>query len=743
MTATRLENLLDRWEEAQEEGEPLTPEQLCADCPELLEELKQKIHALQLIDAQLGTEVRGQTLGATPDHADSLLKSIAPQQAVATRAEYARLRFHAKGGLGALYVATDAQLHREVALKFIRRQYAFNLDSRDRFLLEAEVTSRLEHPGVVPVYGMGETDNGRLFYAMRFIQGESLEAAIERYHCDMPRRSAGQRALEFRQLLARFVSVCNTLAYAHNRGIVHRDIKPENIMLGRFGETLLVDWGLALPISRDQQARASGEATLMPSSGSSGGDSAGGGAGTPAYMSPEQIAGTQPPSPTGDIYSLGVTLYKILCGQGPFRAEQLPEMLQKVQAGDFEPPCNRKKGLPKALEAVCLKAMSRQPSDRYPTAIALASDVERWLADEPVSAWREPRMRTIGRWARRHRAAVQAMLASLLVLAVVGVASAVWMQGVARREHRALLAANEAHDQGLTVSAKFAARTVGSELDVRWRILEAEASDQELRTLLARMEEAPDDASLRASLQAWLDSQFIEHNGTTKADSWFINDRRGVQVARSPASDSIGESFAHRDYFHGRGHDLEPSEAQAAEPIRHVNLSAAYRSSTSGALKVACSAPIYSGKVGSANRQVLGVLAMSVDVGHFGILQTDFNGGQTAVLVDLREDRLGGERQRGLVLHHPALEAPGRAGKPTKVEPLRLPDDQSRQLIERLQSSSGPGADRLLPQYVDPASEPGALLRAAFERVWVPGRPDEIADTGWVVIVQEDPAGAP
>src|SRR5262249_52918618 len=144
--------------------------------------------------------------------------------------------------------AHDHELHREVALKEIQDRHADHPESRGRFLLEAEITGGLEHPGIVPVYGLGTYADGRPYYAMRFIKGDSLKDAIERFHkTDVAGRDPGERTLALRQLLRRLIDVCNAIAYAHSRGILHRDLKPGNIMLGRYGETLVVDWGLAKP----------------------------------------------------------------------------------------------------------------------------------------------------------------------------------------------------------------------------------------------------------------------------------------------------------------------------------------------------------------------------------------------------------------------------------------------------------------------------------------------------------------
>jgi serine/threonine protein kinase len=213
----------------------------------------------------------------------------APAGPAASVMRYRSVRLHARGGLGEVHVAVDEELSRQVALKLIQKSRAADPESRRRFLQEAEITARLEHPGVVPVYGLVRDDSGQPCYAMRLIQGETLQEALDRLHAgDRAGRDPGGRRLAMRDLLGRFVAVCNTVAYAHSRGVLHRDLKPANIMLGAYGETLIVDWGLAKALGGGAPGPTAGaEAT-------SGGDDhtrTGQALGTPAFMSPEQARG--------------------------------------------------------------------------------------------------------------------------------------------------------------------------------------------------------------------------------------------------------------------------------------------------------------------------------------------------------------------------------------------------------------------------------------------------------------------
>jgi tetratricopeptide (TPR) repeat protein/tRNA A-37 threonylcarbamoyl transferase component Bud32 len=410
------------------------------------------------------------------------------------------LRPHAQCGLGAVFVALDTELNREVALKQIKEEYADRAESRSRFVLEAEITGGLEHPGIVPVYSLGHSADGRPFYAMRFVRGDSLREAVADFHkSDGLYREPGARLLALQKLLRRFLDVCNAIAYAHSRGVLHRDLKPANIMVGKYGETLVVDWGLAKVVGRHEP---SGEATLRPSAASDGKDTLPGLAvGTPAFMSPEQAGGDVARlGPPSDVYSLGATLYHLLTGMAPFETGDAGDVLRRVQRGEFLRPRQLDPSIPHPLEAICLKAMALRPEGRYPNCRALADDIERWLADEPVSAWREPWGAQVGRWGRRHRSLVATAMA-ILVTATVGLSTG--LVAVNAEKNRTELARQgEAHQRKLAVTRETQAR----ENEAEMRAVLAFVQD---RILAAARPEGQEgglghDATLRKAVEAAL-----------------------------------------------------------------------------------------------------------------------------------------------------------------------------------------------------------------------------------------------
>jgi serine/threonine-protein kinase len=394
-----------------------------------------------------------------------LLPAPAAKPQFGGRGRYTLTRLQASGGLGHVWLAHDPELERDVALKEIRPEHGESAMTCTRFLGEARITGRLEHPGIVPVYELARDVSGRPFYTMRFIQGRTLTAAIEEYHqlqqtSQLPQNQGNPRQahLVFRELLQRFISVCQTISYAHSKGILHRDLKPDNVMLGEFGETLVVDWGLAKPYTghgikssgSEVGARRlpanpfeSGSSSQSPSSLTQEGNIIG----TPMYMAPEQTIGDPHLlGPWTDIHALGILLYILLTGKPPYSGDVVDVMLQ-IRDRLPVPPSHLHRTVPRALEAVCLKALAKNPADRYGSATELAAEIQHWLADEPVQACREPLGTRLRRWVKRHRALVTGAAATVIVGVVALLVSTVFLTVANQRERVAKQEAEQQRDR--------------------------------------------------------------------------------------------------------------------------------------------------------------------------------------------------------------------------------------------------------------------------------------------------------
>jgi PAS domain S-box-containing protein len=304
--------------------------------------------------------------------------SVATIDYVPRRAErYCRLRLHATGGIGRVWLAHDSDLGRIVALKELRPERADQAALQARFLQEAQITGQLEHPGIIPVYELSRAPGEQLFYTMRCVKGRTLREAARAYHA---RRLAGQLdTLELPALLSAFVTVCNTVAYAHARGVIHRDLTGLNVMLGDFGEVVVLDWGLAKLVGR-RDAEAETLPVLVEGAGADSGYTIHGQAlGTPSYMAPEQAAGhLDLIDRRTDVYGLGAILYEILTGHPPFVASDTDAVLRKVQQEEPIAPRRLWPEVPPTLEALCLQALAKSPADRPAAATDLAHEVQGW-----------------------------------------------------------------------------------------------------------------------------------------------------------------------------------------------------------------------------------------------------------------------------------------------------------------------------------------------------------------------------
>jgi serine/threonine protein kinase len=359
---------------------------------------------------------------ATCLHHEASGEDVPAQEVTADYGRYRVLKEHARGGLGRISLARDTKLGRLVALKEIRDDRRTSTDATARFIHEAAITGMLEHPGIVPIYALEEDANGKPYYTMRFIQGKTLSQAIKTYH-------AQPTELAFRDLLQRFIAVCKTLAYAHSKGVLHRDLKPDNVMVGDYGETLVVDWGLAKLLGRRGGEGVATEPTSQehtpshdPATLSSHHTREGAVLGTPCYMAPEQARGDLAAlCPASDTYALGAILYALLTGKTPYPGSAF-DALGMVRLGiPPRPPSLLNPRVPKPLEAICLKAMAPQIENRYANAQELAAEIERYLADEPVQAHAEPWWTKVRRSLRKRKALTASLLvAGLALLLLLG-----------------------------------------------------------------------------------------------------------------------------------------------------------------------------------------------------------------------------------------------------------------------------------------------------------------------------------
>jgi serine/threonine protein kinase len=369
------------------------------------------------------------------------------------RERYSRVRLHATGGIGRVWLAHDGDLGRDVALKELRPERAEQATLRARFLQEARITGQLEHPGIIPVYELARRpDDGQPFYTMRFVKGRTLSEAARAYH---ESRSTGRAdALGLPALLNAFVTVCNTVAYAHSRGVIHRDLKGQNVILGDFGEVVVLDWGLAKLVGRPESAAEAPSVVAAEAGADSGYTVQGQALGTPAYMAPEQAAGAVGAiDRRSDVFGLGAVLAVVLTGRPPCVADRSEAARVKAAQGDVGECFARLDacGAEPDLVALCKRCLAPRPEDR-PTD---AGEVAKAVAELRTAA------ATASPEAKRR---VQALLARLAPPATAESSPedarelrAVWALELAGTpEARALLAAWAAANVGNRLSAEAA-----------------------------------------------------------------------------------------------------------------------------------------------------------------------------------------------------------------------------------------------------------------------------------------------
>lgn len=666
---------------------------------------------------------------------------LAPAPALKRVGNYELEEVLGSGGMGDVYKGRHTQFGRVRAIKVIKPQFvaADNKEVIRRFYQEIKAVGALEHKNIVVAIDSSTPEDKIHYLVMEYIEGVALDDLV-----DQRGALSAPDACEVIRQAAR------GLQYIHRNGMVHRDIKPSNLMItlvdgegftsasavphdaeGPHAVVKILDLGLAL-LNEDKHDRLTRYDNKAM--------------GTGMYMSPEQWKTTSVDI-RADIYSLGCTLYHLLAGNPPFYDSDLrPEKAHEKSA---IPPIRSNDNIPRKLWDVLKKMMAKTPEERYATpaevAIALTpfiegsnlvglvnSYVDPDSAGAAITATRVDTSSRVDTWLSRasHFYPSRRLLLKfgIPLLALLGLSWFAWQTFERGQRDRDAIREQRAQE----ILASFARASVrnklGPQLAERFKVLTDSASDPELIRVMEQIDADPNNRELWQPLDPWIDAKFLSNFGAMPAESWFVNNRYGIQVARSPDSDeSFGNYYGHRDYFHGRGDEFSGAtravaEAAGVKPIDDIHLSSVYRSDSTKKLKVAFSVPIWSDGT-AETRQVLGVLSMSVNVADFEVLKEDERGGNQVVLVDTRKTGIDGEEMVGLMLYHPE-QKPG--------QELKVSDE----VLQAIASKR-----TFLVGYQDPLADEKDKFWGAIEPVVYSYRDatsGETADrpTGWIVLMQ-------
>ncbi len=377
-----------------------------------------------------------------------------PEPLSSGKSRYERIETIAQGGMGAVQLARDRDLQRYVAYKHIRSSRADEDGALDRFLFEAQITAQLDHPNIVPIYSLDTDEPTALGYAMKLVQGRTLAELITRARADAIRgHTVEQHSLP--RLLEHFLKVCDAVHYAHSKGVLHRDLKPHNVLIGRYNEVYVVDWGIAKVLSEPEDTARSAQPGAPPAAIDDAIDddagprqglavrprsrpetSQGEMLGTPGYMSPEQAEGrVDEIDARSEVFTLGLMLYEIATLRPAYPGGELSQFLASMSKAEISPVTHvsSQTSVPRELTAIVTKACNRDARERYPDVAALAEDVRRFMRGQAVSARPEGPLERLARWMSGHR---EATLLAFFALVLASVLGALW--GVYKQQQTTL-----------------------------------------------------------------------------------------------------------------------------------------------------------------------------------------------------------------------------------------------------------------------------------------------------------------
>ena len=601
--------------------------------------------------------------------------SAAPRAAAKRFGDFELLEVLGRGATATVYRARQRRLGREVALKVMREADLTNAAEVQRFQFGAQAAAELDHPNIGPIYQVGSVQ-GVPFVAMRLLEGGTLAQSRERLR-NLP--------VSVVTLMAK---IAHAIHYAHERGVLHRDLKPANVVLDEHDEPYVVDFGFAKHL--DERALTSKPSILV---------------GTMGYMAPEQAAGVaRSLTFAADIYALGAILYELLTGEVPNQGASLAELIERLTGPErVRPPRQLAPNVDRELEWICLKCLEKDPLRRYPTAQALAQDLERWLRCEPISIGSEGGVARFLRSCRAHPARVTALSGALCVLAVTAVVGLSMVREHELAQRSRVLATNT-----------FAAESKAGQVLFQLR---------ELSSPLARCASDPRVAGLLAhgaERYAHADRLLIECGANTLFDSVAVVAQDGAERARLPRREppAAHRHLVQRDFFSG-------ARRLGENGYRSVHVARVLRSEDHGERRVSLSAPVF-----GADNEWLGVVAVTVDMQAFlESLALPDNGWQMAVLAGLREAEPGdppaATTEGVMVLLH------GRLGDAQDPAATR---SWLRELIEKVRDA-GRDPFRVSEPSHSLADNPNASPITAFGRRWLAGFAP-VGHTGYAVVVQ-------